>query len=202
MLDQHGIEVSESFQYSTRIIRLAAGIQNRQQAAAQQWIQTAFAATAQLVDLKTRQDFKTALRPDLSIDSLDPGRSFCAYLNGLLQSTRPGSPFPLNFSAADIVVRNVVRNVARNSDAFDDSGSNFDQRIVSRHQPDVDHVGIGDGNAAVGPILSAIVCLGFGRRIWLSVNHDCAAGLYAYALRITSILLVGVGHMDRQKKIA
>ena len=34
------------------------------------------------------------------------------------------------------------------------------------------------------------------------MNHDCAAGIDAYALRVTTILLVGVGHMDRQKKNA
>ena len=36
-------------------------------------------------------------------------------------------------------------------------GANFDRCILTSHEPDIDHVGIGNGYATVGPVSRAVV---------------------------------------------
>ena len=82
------------------------------------------------------------------------------------------------------------------------SGKDFDRRVVGRHQPDIDHVGVGHGDTAIGPVLGPIIGLGIGRRIGLAVNHDRSTRIRSLESCLAPIVGVGVGNVYRQEKIA
>src|SRR5450631_1933321 len=79
---------------------------------------------------------------------------------------------------------------------------NIDRNIVLGAHPHFDHIGIGQGDAAVGPIVRLVIR---GRMLGLigeAVNHDRATGGPPLPARTQFIFLVGVGHLNGQEVIA
>src|SRR5882724_4780508 len=79
---------------------------------------------------------------------------------------------------------------------------NVDRNIVLGAQPHLDHIGIGQGDAAVGPVVRRII----GRRmlghIGQSVNHDGSARRPTIFSRPQFVVLVRVAHLDGKEIVA
>src|SRR5277367_3340497 len=78
----------------------------------------------------------------------------------------------------------------------------IDRNIVLRAHPHLDHIGVREGDAAIGPVVRFIVRRRVFRGVGKSVNHDGAAGRPAFFVRALLVLFIGVGHLKGQKKIA
>ena len=67
--------------------------------------------------------------------------------------------------------------------------------------PDLLDFSIGNGNAAVSPVLAAVDCPDPAKAISQSVNHDIAAGRDAACRRLRHVILVRIGHMQSEVKV-
>src|SRR5579863_1823715 len=79
---------------------------------------------------------------------------------------------------------------------------NIDRNIVLGAHPHLDHVGIGQRDAAIGPVVRLVVRGRMLRLIGEAVNHDRAAGGPAHLARPQLVFFIGVGDLDGQKVIA
>ena len=69
-------------------------------------------------------------------------------------------------------------------------------------QPDLQHVGVRDGDAAVRPVAVLVIGRRVTQIVGQPVNHDLAARRQPVAARALQILVVGVGDLDRQEVLA
>jgi hypothetical protein len=74
--------------------------------------------------------------------------------------------------------------------------------FIRRHHPDFDHVGVGDGDATIRPVLRRIVVRRVARIVRQAMDHDRATRLPAVAARVFHVLVVRVGNLDREEEIA
>ena len=74
-------------------------------------------------------------------------------------------------------------------------GHDFDGHPVGRHQPNINHVGIGYGDTAIRPVLPRIIGLGKRGRIRLSMNHDLATGIDTLCPGFRTILILSLIHI-------
>src|SRR5262249_49577261 len=79
---------------------------------------------------------------------------------------------------------------------------NLDGGRFACHEPDIDHVGVADGDAAVGPVGLLVAAQVVLRLVRQAVNHDLAAGIDALGTRTRTIALIGIRHVDREKEVA
>ena len=78
LLDEADLEVLVAFEHGASIVHLAAGVQNREHAAAQQRIEAAFTTAPKLVDFELRQNLEAALRPYLGVNRTGFGHAIFA----------------------------------------------------------------------------------------------------------------------------
>src|SRR5580692_1490076 len=78
----------------------------------------------------------------------------------------------------------------------------IDRNIVLRAHPHFDHVGVRQGDAAIGPVVRRIIRRRMFGGVRKSVNHDGAAGRPAIFMRALLILLVRVGDLNGKKELA
>src|SRR6185437_12215525 len=81
-------------------------------------------------------------------------------------------------------------------------GKDIDRRAVAGEEPYLDHVGVGDGDAAVGPVIVLVVPGGVLQAVRQPVDHDRAAGLPVVHARTLGVLGVGVRDLNGQEVIA
>src|SRR5450631_886180 len=78
----------------------------------------------------------------------------------------------------------------------------IDRNIVLGTQPHFDHIGIGQCDAAVGPIVRCIVIRRMLRHIGRSVDHDGPARCPSIFSRPQFVALVRIAHLDGEEEIA
>src|SRR5580658_329577 len=78
----------------------------------------------------------------------------------------------------------------------------FDRYIVLSAHPHFDHVGIGQGDAAVRPVVRFVVGSRMLGLVGEAVNHDRAPGRPAVLARAHLVVLVRIRHLNGQKVLA
>ena len=79
----------------------------------------------------------------------------------------------------------------------DPSGADINWRFFFRHKPDIDHIGVGYGNTAIGPVPVPVTGFAVLWLVGLPVNHDLAARVDTLGPRASDVLLIRVGDMQR-----
>ena len=64
------------------------------------------------------------------------------------------------------------------------------------------HVGVRDGDAAVGPVAALVIARRVLQLVRQAVDHDRAAGVPAVAAGVLDVVVVGVGDLDREEVVA
>src|SRR5580704_15614019 len=78
----------------------------------------------------------------------------------------------------------------------------IDRNIVWRAHPHFDHVGIGQGDAAIRPVVRLVIRRRMFRYVGEAVNHDRAPGGPPIFVRTQLVLFVGVGHLYGKEEVA
>ncbi len=140
------------------IVRVGAAVQDGERAFAEQRVEAALARVEQLADLGLREMFETSARANVCVDELrNDDTAFHAlwspsYACWALMTRWPAS-----------------------------RRQYLDRRVVFQQQPDLQHVGVGNGNAAVGPVAARVVGGRVLELVGQPMDHDRAAGIPAVA---------------------
>src|SRR5882724_2453530 len=78
----------------------------------------------------------------------------------------------------------------------------IDGNVVLGAHPHFDHVGIGQGDASVGPVIRLVIRRRMLRRIGEAMDHDRAPGRPSILVRAHFVLLVGIGHLNGEEVVA
>src|ERR1700730_778416 len=81
-------------------------------------------------------------------------------------------------------------------------GQDVDRHVVGCEHPDLHHVGVRHGDAAIGPVVVAIVVRVVLQQVRQTVDHDRAAGIPVPCPRPLQILRIRVRHLDREEVVA
>src|ERR1700680_4650609 len=77
----------------------------------------------------------------------------------------------------------------------------IDRNVVLGAHPDFDHIGVGQGDAPIRPIVRRVIRRRMLWRIGEAADHDRAPGCPPHLACTQFILLIGVGHLDGQKEV-
>src|ERR1035438_3077988 len=78
----------------------------------------------------------------------------------------------------------------------------IDRNIVLRAHPHFDHIGVGQGDASIRPIIRLVIRRRMLWRVGEAMNHDRAPGRPPFLARTLFVAFVGVGHLNGQEVIA
>src|SRR6202035_4870247 len=78
----------------------------------------------------------------------------------------------------------------------------IDRNVVLGAHPDFDHIGVGQSDASIRPVVRLVIGRRMLWRIGVAVNHDRAPGRPAVLARTQLVFLVGVGHLNGQEEFA
>src|ERR1700686_4485335 len=78
----------------------------------------------------------------------------------------------------------------------------IDGNVVLGAHPHFDHVGIGQGDASISPVIRLVVRRRMLRRFGQAMDHDRAPGRPPILVRTHFVLLVGVGHLNGKEVVA
>src|ERR1700730_2392645 len=78
----------------------------------------------------------------------------------------------------------------------------IDRNIVLGAHPHFDHIGVGQSDASVRPVVRLVIGGRVLRRIGVAVNHDRAPGRPVVLARTHFVFLIGVGHLNGKEVVA
>src|SRR6202163_2379140 len=81
-------------------------------------------------------------------------------------------------------------------------GKDVYRHVVGCEHPDLHHVGVRHGDAAIGPVVAAIVVRVVPQLVRQTVDHDRAAAVPVPCPRALQIQRVRVRHLDREEVVA
>ena len=105
---------------------------------------------------------------------------------------RPCRPAEIGSMGGQIALSSLMEGVFAHVLRLD-----FDRRSIRHHSPDFIHVGIGNPNAAIGPVDQLKQPAPPAKAVGLAMDHDVPAGIDAGGLGGLDLSGVGIGDMDR-----
>src|SRR5882757_1118538 len=166
------VEVAILFKDRARIVDFAAGVEHGERALPKQGIQAALPGIQQFGDFLLRQVLQAALWGHPRIDHV--GRK-----NRGFHAAPIGEEYSDRLSRVDI-----------------------DRNIILRAHPHLDHVGVRQSDAAIGPVVRLIIRPRMVGRVGETVNHDRAARSPALLMRAYLVDLVWIRYLNGQKVLA
>ena len=82
------------------------------------------------------------------------------------------------------------------------SGDNPYWRAISHQLPDLVHLLVTDGDAAIGPVQSEESECHITGLVWQTMNHDAAAGIEPPGRSLFPVFSIGIGNVDGLVEIA
>src|SRR5882762_9907347 len=78
----------------------------------------------------------------------------------------------------------------------------IDGNVVLGEHPDFDHIGVGQGDTSIRPVVRLVIRRRMFWRVREAMDHDQAAGFPPVLVRTQFVYLVGVGHLNGQEELA
>src|SRR5258707_9656395 len=81
-------------------------------------------------------------------------------------------------------------------------GIDIDRNVVLGAHPHFDHIGVGQGDASIRPVVRLVIGCRMLRRIGVAMDHDRASGRPSVLACTHFVLLIRVGHLNGKEVVA